>query len=88
MDFYTRMHKLKPTDKIHTITFEFPMKVHNIKQFRYIYRENRLSLILLRRPTFRGAQTLSAWVYLPIVSAVIIALCTCKLCLLGCSAVS
>lgn len=41
MDFYTRMHNLKPTDKIHTITFECLIKVHGIKQFRYIYRENR-----------------------------------------------
>lgn len=47
MDFYTRMHNLKPTDKIHTITFECLIKVHGIKQFRYIYRENRLSWILI-----------------------------------------
>lgn len=78
MDFYTRMHKLKPSDKIHTITFECLMKVHGIKQFRYIYRENRLSWILIRLPTFRGTQTLSVRVYLPVVSAMIIALCTCK----------
>lgn len=47
MDFYTRMHNLKPTDKIHTITFECLIKLHGIKQFRYIYRENRLSWILI-----------------------------------------
>lgn len=69
MDFYTRMHNLKPTDKIHTITCECLIKVHSIKQFRCIYRENRLSWILIDPPTFGGTQSLSVRVYLPIVSA-------------------
>ena len=43
MDFCSRMHRLKPTDKIHTITFEYLIKVHGIKQVVDVYRENRLS---------------------------------------------
>lgn len=78
MDFYTRMHKLNPTDKIHSITFEYVIKVHGIKQSRVIYRENRLSWVLIRPPTFAGTETLSARVYVPIVSAVIIVFHTCK----------
>lgn len=78
MDFYTRMHKLNPTDKIHKITSECVIKVHGIKQFRDIYRENRLSWVLIRPPTFAATETLSAWLCLPIVSAMIIASHTCK----------
>lgn len=77
MDFYTRVHKLKPTDKILTIIFECLIKVHGIKQFRYICRENRHHWILIRPPTFPGTQTLSVRMNLPIVSA-IKALHTCK----------
>lgn len=43
MDFCRRMHKLKPTDKTHTLTFERLIKVHGIKQFMDVYRENTLS---------------------------------------------
>lgn len=42
MDFWRRMHKLKPTDKIHVITSECLEEVHGIKQFMDVYRENRL----------------------------------------------
>ena len=43
MDFCRRAHRLKPTDKLHTITFECLMKVHGIRQFMDVFRENRLS---------------------------------------------
>jgi len=76
MDFYTRMHKLKHTDKIHKITFECVIKVH--KQFRDIYRENRPSWVLIRPPTFAGTETVSAGLYRPILRAIIIAWHTCK----------
>lgn len=78
MDFRRRKHKLKPTDKIHTIAFECLIKVHGIKQFVDVYRENRLGWVLIRPPTFRGTQIVTAWVYLPIVSAMVLALNTCK----------
>lgn len=52
MDFCRRMHRLKPTDKIPSIAFECLMEVHGIKQFMDVFRENRLSKIPIRPPTF------------------------------------
>lgn len=78
MDFRRRKHKLKLTDKIHTITLECLIKVHGIKQFMDVYRENSLGCVLIRPPTFRGTQIVTAWMYLTVVSAMILALNKCK----------
>lgn len=61
MDFFcSTMHKLKPTDKAHTITFECLIKVHGIKQFVDVYRESRLSQILIDPLRFEEHR-LSTW---------------------------
>lgn len=78
MDFCRRMHKLKLADKIHTMPFECLTKVHGIKQFVDVYKENRLGWILIRPPAFSELRLCQPGVLLPVVSAVIMALDGCK----------
>lgn len=68
------MHTLLPTDKIHRVSFECLLKVHDGKECMDILWESRLSGTLISPPHFEELGRFQPGVPLPLVSASVSAL--------------